>query len=80
MKRSGGYSRGRGSAFSYEAEKNAFWKVEVILKIQRTGTSVQTESLIVRIVRCRMLAVYHAASQRLTLAYIFMCEYILMKM
>lgn len=77
MKRSGGYSRGRGSAFSYEAEKNAFWKVEVILKIQRTGTSVQTESLIVR---CRMLAVYHAASQRLTLAYIFMCEYILMKM
>lgn len=76
MKRSGGLQQRKGSAFIYETEKKAFWKAEVIKKIQRTRTSVQRESLMVR---CWMLAAYHAASQRLTLARIFMCEYILMK-
>lgn len=32
MKRSGGLQQRKGSAFIYEAEKNAFWKAKVIKK------------------------------------------------
>lgn len=76
MKRSGGPTADEGSSLTFTRQKRMLFGNQTLKKIQRAGISAQRGSWTVR---CRMLAAYHMASQRLTLAYIFMCEYVLTK-
>lgn len=76
MKRSGGPTADEGASLTFTRQKRMVFGNQTLKKIQRAGISAQRGSWTVR---CRVLAAYHMASQRLTLAYIFMCEYILTK-
>lgn len=76
MKRSGGLQQRKGSASHLRGRKGRFLESRCWKKIQRSGISAERGSWTVR---CRTLAGYHMASQRLTLAYIFMRERTLVK-
>lgn len=43
MKRSGGLQQRKGSAFIYEAEKNAFWKAKVIKNTENWNQRTERE-------------------------------------